>query len=289
MIYAMSDIHAHYRELYQRLDQLGNLETVCSGPDRLIFLGDYIDRGPESYKVLYLLSSLQQSCPERIIVLRGNHEEMLLEWLDTYTGPGAGKPDEHGLIPWNPWLNTDRDYQTFRTFLTGEQWGRFQQLLSARGEEELNREAAEMLLESHRPLIDWLRQLPYYYETETQIFVHAGVDEEAGEYWKWGAEDRQYTEKHPASRGHFYKDIIAGHLGTSRLAGDPKFHDIYWDGESHYYIDGTVVRSGFLPVLAYEEKTRQYYTLGPYVCATGRKDIHQVRGELRPIRAPGYR
>ena len=110
-----------------------------------------------------------------------------------------------------------------------------------------------------------------------------------GEYWKWGAEDRQYTEKHPASRGHFYKDIIAGHLGTSRLAGDPRFHDIYWDGESHYYIDGTVVRSGFLPVLAYEEKTRQYYTLGPYVRATGRKDIHQVRGELRPIRAPGYR
>ena len=38
------------------------------------------------FGVLPVLSSLQQSCPERIIVLRGNHEEMLLEWLDTYTG-----------------------------------------------------------------------------------------------------------------------------------------------------------------------------------------------------------
>lgn len=94
---------SHYRELYQRFDQPGNLETIYNGPDRLIFLGDYIDRGPESCKALYLPSSLQQCCPERIIVLWGNHKEMLLK--------------------------------------------------------------------SHRPLIDWLRKLPFYYETETQIFV----------------------------------------------------------------------------------------------------------------------
>ena len=289
MIYAMSDIHGHYHELYQRLDQLGNLETIYNGPDHLLFLGDYIDGGPDSYKVLDFLFALQQSCPERIIVLRGNHEEMFLDWLDAYTGPGAGQPDEYGFVPWSDWLDTDWNYSTLRTFLTREQWEFFQQILPAMTPDGASRTAAQMVMENHRALIDWLRKLPYYYETETQIFVHAGVDEEAGESWRWGTENRYYTEKYPASTGHFYKDIIAGHIGTAQLAGNPDFHDIYWDGESHYYIDGTVMQSGSLPVLAYEEETGRYYSLGPYVRATGIKDYHQVRGELRPIPAPGQR
>ncbi|MNW33696.1 hypothetical protein D3C74_106620 [compost metagenome] len=44
--------------------------------------------------------------------------------------------------------------------------------------------------------------------------------------------------KFPATYGKFHKDIIADHISTSSLAKDNKFHNVYWDGKSHFYIDG---------------------------------------------------
>ncbi len=52
---------------------------------------------------------------------------------------------------------------------------------------------------------------------------------------------------------------MAGHIGTSTIAGDPTFHDIYFDGESHYYIDGTVLDSGVIPVLKVDVENQNYY------------------------------
>lgn len=86
--------------------------------------------------------------------------------------------------------------------------------------------------------------MPFYYETETQIFVHAGIDEEAEEYWNYGTPDEYFVSKFPATFGKFHKDIITGHIGTSTLANDKNFHGVFWDKASHYYIDGTVKDSG---------------------------------------------
>lgn len=44
--------------------------------------------------------------------------------------------------------------------------------------------------------------------------MHAGVDEEAGEYWVWGTSDYILLGKFPATKGKFYKTIVAGHVGT---------------------------------------------------------------------------
>lgn len=107
-------------------------------------------------------------------------------------------------------------------------------------------------------LIRWLERLPLYYETEEQIFVRAGIDEEAEEYWRHGTPDDYFVQKYPASFGKFYKDIIAGHISTSSLAGDEEFHHVYWDGKSHFYIDGNTVKSGYVPVLRYNTKTSRY-------------------------------
>ena len=46
-----------------------------------------------------------------------------------------------------------------------------------------------MVLETNGDRIKWIGSLPVFHETEEQIFVHAGVDEEAEEYWKWGTGD----------------------------------------------------------------------------------------------------
>lgn len=106
----------------------------------------------------------------------------------------------------------------------------------------------------------WMARLRRYYATEKQIFVHAGIDEEAGEFWE-ETDDYTLTEKYPAELGAFSEDmvIIAGHIGTAEIAGNPRFHDIYWDGQSHYYIDGSALETGELPVLMIDTATDQYY------------------------------
>lgn len=104
----------------------------------------------------------------------------------------------------------------------------------------------------------WLRRLPYLHETETQVFVHAGIDEEAGEYWRWGADNGSLCEKYPPTFGTFEKDIVAGHVGTAQISGDADFHGVFWDGASHYFIDGTTEVSGQLPVLRYDCGTGSY-------------------------------
>ena len=109
--------------------------------------------------------------------------------------------------------------------------------------------------------ISWMNNLPRYYKTDTQIFCHAGVCEEAGEYWEWSTNDYEYTSKYPAEIGKFCMDIIAGHIGTASISRNPQFNDIYWDGKSHYYIDGSVLKSGKIPVLMYDTDTKRYYRM----------------------------
>lgn len=107
----------------------------------------------------------------------------------------------------------------------------------------------------------WMKNLPRYYAEGNTIFVHAGIDEEAEDLWKWGTDDYTFTEKYPAQTGRFYRDIkiVAGHIGTAEISGNPGFHDIYFDGESHYYIDGTVLKSGVIPVIKVDTKNKKYY------------------------------
>ena len=105
--------------------------------------------------------------------------------------------------------------------------------------------------------------MPTYFDSDNQIFVHAGVDEEAGEYWMWGTSDDLLLGKFPASKGKFYKTIVAGHVGTGTrdLANDRSYHDVYYDGESHYYIDGSVYKGGKLLLLGYDENDGKYYQI----------------------------
>ena len=94
-VWAVGDIHG-------RLDLLGPLveamatDLLESGAERklVIFLGDYIDRGPDSRSVLRLLSGLSQTEGVEWRFLKGNHEQAMLEFLDD---PSAGpRWCEHG-------------------------------------------------------------------------------------------------------------------------------------------------------------------------------------------------
>lgn len=75
--YVIGDIHGCNDELRRLVEKL-----PLAGGDRLIFLGDYIDRGPDSAGVVSYLLSLQQQFKEiNCVFLKGNHEDMFLSYL----------------------------------------------------------------------------------------------------------------------------------------------------------------------------------------------------------------
>jgi serine/threonine protein phosphatase 1 len=71
--YVIGDIHGCLKPLEQLVKKIAPRAT-----DRLIFVGDYIDRGPESRQVVDFLLRL----PYRAVFLLGNHEYMLMQYLD---------------------------------------------------------------------------------------------------------------------------------------------------------------------------------------------------------------
>jgi serine/threonine protein phosphatase 1 len=80
MDYAIGDIHGYLEKVVRLLDKL----HYDPAADRLIFLGDYIDRGPDSKGVIELLLRLQGENPANIFLL-GNHEDNFLTYLHACT------------------------------------------------------------------------------------------------------------------------------------------------------------------------------------------------------------
>ncbi len=218
-IFAMSDIHGYLQEFEEALTKVD-----LTDDNKLILLGDYI-HGPDSYGVLNKIMALQKKySKEKVIALKGNHEEMALD--------GS----------WN----------------IGENRFGFAQ-------ENYNLDDTLYL--------SWFSSLPLYHVIGNAIFVHAGIDEEAATYgyWESGTSEHYFTGKFPAETGkieNFDMKIVAGHIGTHNICNQSNFHDIYYDGGSHYYIDGTVQQSKVIPVLMYDTKSEKYYRVtddGPWL------------------------
>jgi serine/threonine protein phosphatase 1 len=91
--------------------------------------------------------------------------------------------------------------------------------------------------------------------------VDEEISEEELDYCTIGTPDYVFTGKYPPSTGHFFKDIIAGHVAASQLARDKSFSGIYFDGQSHFYIDGSTTRTKRVLCLVYEETEKIYYEL----------------------------
>lgn len=71
-----------------------------------------------------------------------------------------------------------------------------------------------------------------------------------------------FTEQYPHRLGKIHgldKKVVAGHVHTSSISGDRRFNDIYYDGASHYYIDGDVLSTGDINVLMVDTDTDKYY------------------------------
>lgn len=98
----VGDIHGCYNELRELVVALVQSGKYNKNEDKIVFLGDYIDRGENSRKVIELIRNLQKAnC--NVIALKGNHEEMFLEYQDGL--------DDNWL--WNGYKETLMSYRGF--------------------------------------------------------------------------------------------------------------------------------------------------------------------------------
>ena len=145
-----------YDQLNLILKRILPLRKSDGGKDMLVFLGDYIDRREDSHKVVDLLIKLKKEYPDQIKMLRGNHEQMLLD---------AIKPS-----------------MTSHNYLFWMQNGGENSLLGyvRRAKQEVDNPyiIERIRVRDYIPLkhIEFFESLPYYFEFEDYIFVHAGCD-----------------------------------------------------------------------------------------------------------------
>lgn len=78
-LFVVGDLHGCALETAVLLEYLQKDEQLAED-DQLVFVGDYIDRGPDSRSVVELMLAIQETFPKTIF-LKGNHEDMMLSFL----------------------------------------------------------------------------------------------------------------------------------------------------------------------------------------------------------------
>jgi serine/threonine protein phosphatase 1 len=115
IVYAIGDIHGCYDPLRALLDRIArdaNARAAGRTPV-LIFLGDYVDRGPDSARVIDALCWLKRHAPYEVHFLKGNHDAVMAGFIADPAGHrdwlrfgGVETLQSYGVTP--PPLDADR-------------------------------------------------------------------------------------------------------------------------------------------------------------------------------------
>ena len=135
----VGDIHGHADALHRLLHELGYVEEVFSGIQKgqMIFVGDFIDRGPQQREVLRIARSMCEAGTARAVM--GNHEFNAIGWV-TQNKDGA-----------------------FLRSHSAKNENQHAEFLSQIGENS----------EAHKDAIDWFRTLPVWLDLPGLRVVHA--------------------------------------------------------------------------------------------------------------------
>jgi Calcineurin-like phosphoesterase len=149
--FVVGDIHGRCAQLLNLLDMLPR----DPNSDTLVFLGDLIDRGADAPGCVDHILKMCSENPERVVCLRGNHEQMMMDFLEGTS---------------NIWLTAVAGGE--RTF---EQYTGQPVRVGSEQDLENMRHALQQSLPS--PHLDFIQNTPYYHEDDYAIYVHAGLDE----------------------------------------------------------------------------------------------------------------
>lgn len=154
-IYAVGDVHGR-ADLLEKLLGLIFSDAAGNMDNSLIFLGDYIDRGPDSRRVVDVLTQFVAT-DFNLITLKGNHEEMLLQFLE-----GEG--------PMMTWLRNG-GRETLKSYGV-DVADLYQTSATDEAMEAARRTLRKAMPGSH---VEFLAALELTYQEGDYLFVHAGI------------------------------------------------------------------------------------------------------------------
>ena len=239
--FAIGDVHGDLEHLLTLLSRFPPLDP----DDTIVFLGDYLDRGPASAQVIAAVRALQAghaAC--EVVALRGNHEDAWLRAID-HGWPEFVLPPQNGCAA------------AMRSFTGG------------RPAEDQPATPAEMdMLLSGRffppDVVAWMRELPWWYEDEHAIYVHAGVPRQDGRWLHPGQVENRMVLLWTRAKEMFLeyrgKTLVIGHTVTSFLPAELCEHspcdpDDLWAGENIIALDTGCGKGGFLTAVELPSRT----------------------------------
>ena len=191
-MWAIGDVHGCDATLGALLGRL------AAGPDdHLVFVGDYIDRGPASRDVIERLLAMEAAAEAgtgpRVTFLRGNHDQMLLDWAD-------GVPGAYDLWRANGGLTTLASYAE---------------------------DGDARIPDAH---LGFLRRTALAFDTPEAAFVHAGLDPGrpvAEQMADPEADVVLWTRAHlHADLAAWEKPVVCGHTPVEAPIDEPRLIDI---------------------------------------------------------------
>lgn len=219
--YAVGDVHGRPDLLARLMDRIRTDAAGFPAPARVVFMGDYIDRGDGTRETVEMLRGLAGDAALAPVFLMGNHERMLLDFLGE---PAAG----------DRWLR----YGGLQTLLSYGVGG----VAGLRAGEEAERLRDDLVAALGADL-DFLAALAPSHRAGNVFFAHAGADPELPlaaqppEALLWGSErflraeradgvwvvyGHFVVERAEAARGRIPVDTgayFSGRLTAARLAG----------------------------------------------------------------------
>ncbi len=213
-LFIISDIHGMYPQFEQMLENWDR-------DSQLVILGDLIDRGMYSREVVQEAMALKEQYKEQVVVLKGNHEDMLIYFVD-------GKMKDPTLFLENG------GRECLKSFIPNSEELSIEQCIDI-----LNSEFAEEM--------QFLRQAKRFYQTGRLLITHAGF-EAAKEHWQETAEESfLWIRKHYEKPNQTGLVNIFGHTPTRNLHQT----DEIWVSPcgTYYGIDGGAAYGGQLNAL----------------------------------------
>lgn len=216
-LFAVGDIHGHFAELTTLMKTLASKAGLDPDTDTVVFLGDYVDGGPDTRQVVEQLIAWQEAYPHWVF-LKGNHEDLILDAL-VYNSRTYGDY----YLWWN-----QGGRATAQSYLPAE----------ASDYERAIMQPDEFILTSH---LEWLNTRPLWHDEGGFLFVHAGfrppyhLDAQREEDMLWireGFYNRQFNFGKPVVFGHtpfddpmIIRDSRPGHKREIVAIGiDTMFH-----------------------------------------------------------------
>lgn len=220
--WVIPDIHGCFRSLRSLVET----HIVPAKDDRIFFLGDFVDRGPDSKGVLDYVMGLEAQ-GYNIVALKGNHEEFFVKAWD--------------------------EEKTLKNFLFFKQANKAKlQWLKHGGVEAMESFAVEKMLNIPEHYIEWMRNLPLYHELDKFVLVHAGLNFDIPDPFQDTQTMLWVREFKVRSYKIGYRRVIHGHVPVSL-----DFIDLTVNSPGYPFIDldnGCYMsnRSGFGNLLALE-------------------------------------